>query len=94
MQWIIQQEGVEKCAVALATLLRVFERGLSVSHNKLEGPGTHPTFLHLPLQKLIELQELLHAWKGSRVCTRSKLKSLVGKLAGEKIYVTSGLSLG
>ena len=83
----------EECAVALATVLRVFERlGLPVAPNKLEGPWIHLTFLgfeldsmamiiRLPLQKLLELQELLQAWRGHMTCTRSDLESLVGKLA-------------
>ena len=92
----------EECAVALATVLRVFERlGLPVAHNKLEGPGTRLTFLgfeldsvamiiRLPRQKLAELQELLQAWRGRRACTRSDLESLVGKLAHACTVVQPG----
>ena len=71
----------EECAVALVTVLRVFERlGFPVALNKLEGPWTSLTFLgfeldsiamiiRLPLQKLLELQDLVRAWRGCRACT-------------------------
>ena len=92
----------EECAVALATVLRVFERlGFPVALNKLEGPWTSLTFLsfeldsiamiiRLPLQKLLELQDLVRAWRGRRACTRSELESLVGKLAHACTVVQPG----
>ena len=91
-----------ECAMALATVLRVFERlGLPAAPNKLEGPWTRLTFLgfeldsremiiRLPLQKLLELQELVQAWRGRRACTRSDLESLVGKLAHACTVVQPG----
>ena len=94
-----------ECAMALATVLKVFERlGLPVAPNKLEGPWTRLTFLgfeldsremiiRLLLQKLLELQELLQAWSMQYIRSRitgGEIGACVhGCPAGENIYATN-----
>ena len=89
---IIGRPSSSQCEEQLKILLTVFERlNIPVAVDKLEGPTTILVFLgiematqeltlFLPRQKLCELQGLIAAWRDKRRCTKSELRSLVGKL--------------
>ena len=76
----------------LKILLAVFERlNIPVVVEKLEGPTTVLIFLgikmdtknlilRLPKEKLCKLHGLIATWRDKRWCTKSELRSLVGKL--------------
>ena len=80
----------------------VFQRlGLPVAENKLEGPQCCISFLglkldsrtleiHLPHQKLSELQALSQSWLSRHSCTKQDLESLIRKLAHASTVVSPG----
>ena len=91
---LVGRPSSEECAVALSTLLEVFDHlGLPVALEKLEGPTSCLIFLGfqlhsevcLPHSKLEELLRLLRSWLG-----RKELESLVGKLAHASTVVKPG----
>ena len=81
-----------QCASDVAMMLSLCAcLGIPVAEDKLEGPGTHITFLgilldsskqelSLPPGKLHEIQSLLETWH-SKKCMKRQLLSLIGKLA-------------
>ena len=89
---IIGMPSSSQCEEQLKILLAVFERlDIPVAMEKLEGPTTVLIFLgiemdtqnltlRLPKEKLCELQGLITTWRDKRCCTKSELRSLVGKL--------------
>lgn len=89
---IIGMPNSGQCEEQLKILSAVFERlNIPVAIEKLEGPTTVLIFLgteidtrnltlRLPKEKLCELQGLITTWRVKQWCTKSKLRSLVGKL--------------
>ena len=73
---VVVAPASSECAVALTTLLGVFDRlGLPVAMDKLEGPWSHLTFLgfeldsstleiQLPQAQLREFQQFISTWVG------------------------------
>ena len=80
------------------TLSVLADLGVPVSLPKLEGPSTSVTFLgilintarmelHLLLDKLSRLRDLVTRWRGRRLGSRSECKSLLGHLSHAAVVI-------
>ena len=82
-----------KVLIQVAQLwLDAFEHlGVPVAPNKIEGPATSITFLgividaeyfqlRLPIDKLVQLQDIFATWLGQKLCRRKELELLLGHL--------------
>jgi len=99
---LIGPPGSDKCVVALATLLQMFELlGLPVAWEKLEGPAMCLTFLgfeidtealelRFPQEKLVELDRTVNSWLNRTDCLKKELESLHGQLAQASKVVKPG----
>ena len=99
---IVARPASSQCSEDLHKLLEVFAHlRVPIVNEKLEGPATSLTFLgialdtermelHLPYDKLTELQALLTRWHSWRYCRVRDLRSLAGKLQHASKVVRPG----
>ena len=96
------ESGGGTCARNLQLILEVCkELGVTVANEKCKGPSVCIVFLGieldsvnmemwLPQEKLEWLRETITSWRGSKVCTKRELLSLIGQLSHECKVVKPG----